>query len=103
MKDIIYYSLKIEDFRILIFGFCFFLFDLFGIIACILYSIKKSRHRNYLLRNFNDGKCPECGGEYEQIECEREYGLYKCPCCGKIIKVDDGDVDFAWNLRHYIL
>ena len=71
--------------------------------ACILYSIKKSRHRNYLLRNFNDGKCPECGGEYEQIECEREYGLYKCSRCGKIIKVDDGDVDFAWNLRHYIL
>lgn len=65
----------------------------------IAYEIWRVARRNRLVKEFNDGTCIECGAEMEQIECKDEYGVYKCPNCGRTVKVDDGDVDFLWNYR----
>lgn len=72
---------------------------LFFTVYDIVKEIYVIRHRNHLIKEFNDGTCPICGGEYEQIECEDEYGRYRCTKCGNEVIVDDGDVDFNWNYR----
>lgn len=70
-------------------------------LLCVSTEVRRIRNLRRLLREFNDGTCPACGGAYEQEECEDAYATYVCPSCGKSVTVDDFDADFDWNWRHY--